>query len=248
MATLTAWTRTALRSVGSGARLISPALVTRLSSQRTWIRAFYGQRVGGRNVSAYVDALSFQLYPPAAGTPETSMTLLAAVRAILRKDRVSKPIWNTEANYGLLGGARVARTIPVARQIGNVMRTYVLNAQNRVARVYWYSWDLLRLSNTALVGGDRVTLTSAGRAFGTTRTWLLGTRPAGCTRSKVNTWTCTFTTASQIRRVVWNPTSSRSLVVPARTTATTWDPAAAARSAGSRVALGVVPVLLTTPR
>jgi hypothetical protein len=47
---------------------------------------------------------------------------------------------------------------------------------------------------------------------------------------------------------VWNPTSSRSLVVPARTTATTWDPTAAARSAGSRVAVGVVPVLLTTPR
>ena len=148
-------------------------------------------------MSAYVDALSFQLYPPAAGTPETSMTLLAAVRAILRKERVSKPIWNTEANYGLLGGGRAARTISVARQIGNVMRTYVLNAQNRVARVYWYSWDLLRLSNTALVAGDRVTLTAAGRAFGTTRTWLLGTRPAGCTRSKVNTWTCTFTTATQ---------------------------------------------------
>ncbi len=248
MATLTVWTRAALRSVGSGARLVSPAMVTRLSSQRTWIRAFYARHVAGKKVSTYVDALSFQLYPPAAGTPETSMTLLAAVRAILRKERVSKPIWNTEANYGLLGGGRSARTITVARQIGNVMRTYVLNAQNRVARVYWYSWDLLRLSNTPLVGSDRVTLTAAGRAFGTTRTWLLGTRPAGCTRSRVNTWTCTFTTATQTRRVVWNPTSSRSLVVPARTTATTWDPTVAARSAGSRVSLGVVPVLLTTPR
>jgi hypothetical protein len=248
MATLTAWTRAALRSVGSGARLVSPAMVTRLSSQRTWIRAFYGRRVAGKKVSAYVDALSFQLYPPAAGTPETSMTLLAAVRAILREQRVIKPIWNTEANYGLLGGGRTARTITVARQIGNVMRTYVLNAENRVSRVYWYSWDLLRLSNTPLVAGDRVSLTAAGRAFGTTRTWLLGTRPAGCTRSRVNTWTCTFTTGTQVRRVVWNPTSSRSLVVPARTTATTWDPTVAARSAGSKVAVGVVPVLLTTPR
>jgi hypothetical protein len=37
-------------------------------------------------------------------------------------------------------------------------------------------------------------------------------------------------------------------VVPARTTATIWDPAAATKSAGSRVTLGVVPVLLTAPR
>jgi hypothetical protein len=37
-------------------------------------------------------------------------------------------------------------------------------------------------------------------------------------------------------------------VVPARTTATTWDPTVAARSAGSKIAVGVVPVLLTSPR
>ena len=41
MATLTAWTRAALRAVDPSARLVAPALVSRLSSQQTWIKAFY---------------------------------------------------------------------------------------------------------------------------------------------------------------------------------------------------------------
>ena len=143
MATLTAWTRAALRSVDPSARLVAPALVSRLSSQQTWIKSFYSQKVARKNVSAYVDALSFQLYPTATGSPEASMTLLAGIRKFLAKNRIVKPIWNTEVNYGLIGGGAAARPISTERQVGNVIRTFVLNASNRVSRVYWYSWDLL---------------------------------------------------------------------------------------------------------
>ena len=125
------------------------------------------------------------------------------------------------------------------------MRTYVLNAENRVSRVYWYSWDLLRMSNTPLVIDDRITLTPAGQAFGTTRTWLLGTRPAGCSRPD-GTWTCTFTTANQIRRIVWNPSRSTSVRSPPGPSAAT----SRRQRAGSQrtVGVGTVPVLLTSPR
>ena len=142
MATLTAWTRAALRAVDPSARLVAPALVSRLSSQQTWIKAFYSQKVAKKNVSAYVDALSFQLYPTASGSPEASMTLLAGIRKTLAKNRIVKPIWNTEVNYGLVGGGVGARPISTDRQVGNVIRTFVLNASNKVSRVYWYSWDL----------------------------------------------------------------------------------------------------------
>ena len=104
MAVLTAWTRAALRSAGSSAQLIGPAMVTRLTSQQTYLRKFYDQRVNGKNVSRYVDALSFQLYPSATGAPESSMTLLRRVRLILARRSISKPIYNTEINYGLVGG------------------------------------------------------------------------------------------------------------------------------------------------
>ena len=251
MATLTAWTRAALRSVDRSATLVAPAMVTRLVSQRAWIKAFYGQRVGGRNVSAQVDALSFQLYPDAKGTPESSMTLLRAVRAILARYRVSKPIWNTEVNYGLVGGpgaGATARRIASVRQVGNVVRTYVLNAQNRVSRVYWYSWDLLGLSNTPLVETDRVTLTPAGQAFAATRSWLLGTRPAGCAVNRAGTYTCTFLSGREKRTVVWNPKKDVRVTIPKRTlSVASWDNPFVARS-GQRVRVGVVPLMIRTRR
>ena len=57
MATLTAWTRRRAAGGRPSARLVAPALVSRLSSQQTWIKAFYAQKVARKNVSAYVDAL-----------------------------------------------------------------------------------------------------------------------------------------------------------------------------------------------
>jgi hypothetical protein len=127
----------------------------------------------------------------------------------------------------------------------------VLNAENGVSRVYWYSWDLLRMSNTPLVMDDRITLTPAGNAFSTTRNWLLGTRPAGCTRAKTGTWTCAFTTAKQVRRIVWNPSRSASVTVHAGATfGSVSNSANVAKSqrAGSHVTVGVVPVMITTRR
>ena len=252
MATLTAWTRAALRAVDPTARLVAPALVTRLGSQRAWIKAFYSQSVAGKNVSAYVDALSFQLYPMSGSAPEASMTLLAAVRAILARYKVVKPIWNTEVNYGLVGGpvsGAAARPISSDRQVGNVMRTFVLNASNRVSRVYWYSWDLLGMSNTPLVQADQITLTPAGQAFATTRGWLLGARPVGCSRTRANTYTCTFTTATQTRRIVWNPSRSVTVTAPVRTSSvTTWSSAVRSARAGTKVRVGVIPVMISSRR
>lgn len=251
MATLTAWTRSALRAVDPTARLVAPALVTRLSSQQAWIKAYYSQRVARKNVSTYVDVLSFQLYPMATGSPEASMALLGSVRKILATNKVVKPIWNTEVNYGMVGGIGAAPASPIAteRQVGNVMRTFVLNAANRVSRVYWYSWDLLGMSNTPLVEADRLTLTPAGQAFGTTRGWLLGTRPVGCSRAKTNTWTCTFTTATQVRRIVWNPSRSTTVTAPVRTrSVTTWSAAVSPARAGTRVRVGIVPVMISSRR
>ncbi len=252
MATLTAWTDAALRAADPAAKLVAPALVTRLSSQQTWVSAFYSQKVARKNVSSYVDALSFQLYPVSNGTPEASMALLARVRKILARNRVSKPIWNTEVNYGLVGGPIAGASVtPLSsdRQVANVLRTFVLNAGNRVDRVYWYSWDLLGMANTQLVEADRTTLTPAGQAFGTARRWLVGSRPAGCARAKTGTWTCTFTTAKQTRRVVWNPARTTSVTLPTRrTAAATWQAAPLSRLSRGRVRVGPVPVLLTTPR
>ena len=225
MATLTSWTRSALTAVDRSATLVAPALVTRLSSQQQWVKAFYSRKVAGKNVSAFVDALSFQLYPLATGTPETSMSLLASVRKTLAKYKVRKPIWNTEVNYGLVSGpVPEAGVTPLSsiRQVGNVLRTFTLNAQHGVSRVYWYSWDMLAMSNTRLVETDRSTLTPAGRSFATAQAWLSGTRPAGCSRDRKGVYTCVFMKGREVRRVVWHPSRSVAVKVPKGSTVTTF--------------------------
>ena len=107
------------------------------------------------------------------------MALLASIRKVLAKHRIVKPIWNTEVNYGLVGGGgRRRAAISTERQVGNVIRTFVLNASSKVSRVYWYSWDLLGMSNTPMVEADRITLTPAGQAF-STLAQLAARRPSG---------------------------------------------------------------------
>lgn len=247
MAQLTQWTSEALKATDPNAKLVAPAMVARLAQQQAWIKAFYSQRPGAKNVSAYVDALSFQLYPLQAGSPEDSMVILRQVRAILAKYKVTKPIYNTEVNYGMVGGPNAgvpAKTIPVQAQVANVARTYLLNAENHVARVYWYSWDLTKMSNTAMVGPNQTSLTPAGRAYGVVRSWIVGTRPAGCSVKK-GTYVCTFTITGGVRRAVWNPSKTVTFAMPRTTTSySTVDGKAHHTKAGKKIKIGPVPVLL----
>ena len=123
MATLTRLASTIVNRNDSSAKVVSPAMAVRLSSQRSWLRTFYAQRTGGKKVAAYLDVVSLNLYPLASQKPEASMTLLAATRSTLRAAGVRKPIWNTEINYGLLGGG-TAKTV-AARDPGGLRRAHV---------------------------------------------------------------------------------------------------------------------------
>ena len=210
MATLTRLASTVVNRNDSSAKVVSPAMATRLSSQRLWLRTFYAQKTGGKKVSAYVDVVSLNLYPLASQKPEASMTLLAATRTMLRAAGVRKPIWNTEINYGLLGGG-TAKTVAADTQAAYVGRTFLLNAASDVKRVYWYSWDLQRLANTRLTFADGVTLTRAGTAYNVVRGWLLGSRVSGCPRDKAGTYICTMTYSGGVKRVYWNPSRKTSV-------------------------------------
>lgn len=227
-------------------------MVTRLSSQQQWINAFYGQKVDRKPVASYVDAVSFQLYPDAAGSPEASMTLLTGVRKILARHGVQKPLYNTEVNYGLVGGPQAgaaAASISPERQAAYVARTYLLNAGSRVGRVYWYRWDSRGLFNTVMVLDDDATLTAAGRAFAVTRSWILGTRPAGCSRARNGTYTCTYAAGRSVRRAVWHPSRSVAVAAPPRTTSyVTLDGVSHPTRAGRKVTVGELPVLFRTTR
>jgi hypothetical protein len=244
MALLTKGARDVLNVVNREAKLVAPALVTRLSGQRSWLNKFYAQRVGGRPVASYVDAVSVQLYPMATGKPEDSMALLGVNRAILARHGVNKPIWNTEVNYGMTG--KPVAPLSGSRQAAYVARTYLLNAANGVQRVYWYGWETQSIVNTRMVRSDLSSLTSAGTAFATVADWMRGARINSCPVSANGTYVCTLTKTGTTRHVYWNP--SRTVKVVTSGSATAYHPVDGSRQAlrgGSTITVGPVPVLVT---
>jgi polysaccharide biosynthesis protein PslG len=218
------------------AKVVAPAMVTRLEYQLVGLSRFYHQRVGGVPVWRYLDAVALSMYPLAsygrrAGVPEDSIRQLNAVRHRLRGDGVprSKPIWNTEVNYGLQSGSlggTPARRISESRQAANVVRTYLLNAAAGVKRVFWYRFDMRRqpgggqIANTLLTPlDDPERLTGAGGAYLRAQRWMHGTllgprhgRP--CRADRHGTHTCVVRDTAGRRYIYWNPFHGATVRLP----------------------------------
>ena len=234
MAQLTADAAQVRNQVDPGARLIAPALVARLPYQQKRIAQFYAQKVNGLPVWKYVDALSFNLYPldsyPSGsgtrpGTPEDSIRLLNQTKAILYVDGVPStvPIWDTEINYGMVGGGAASEPITDDLQVAYVMRTFLLNAALGVQRVNWYAYDMGNLPGGGTLGNTLLTdpnqrstepLTAGGQAFGRIQQWMAGTlvgttdgRP--CAHDLNGTYTCLIRYPDGgVGRFYWNPYGS----------------------------------------
>ena len=244
MALLTKLTRDAL---GRSRYLLAPAMVTRNSVQRTWMDKFYATKVNRRPVADYVNAVSLQLYPLPGGKPEDSMAILALDKKILAKYRVNKPIWNTEVNYGLSG--RRTAGLSANLQAANVSRTYLLNAAAGIKRTFWYSWNLQDIANTRMVARNGYTLTSAGKAYGVTRSWLVSSQVRSCTRDRQGTYTCTITYRGGVRRVFWNPTKAVTVAVAGATTHQLVDGTTRTYSPRTmRLKVGPAPVMIRSAR
>jgi hypothetical protein len=220
MAKLTKVTYKVVNRNDGKAKVVGPALATRLTGQRKWLRTYFAQRTGNRRVAGWMDVVSLHLYPLAQGGPETSMSLLSASRTMLRDLGVRKPIWNTEINYGLqTGGGGTARKISGRKQAANVARTYVLNAANGIKKVFWYSWEQQSLANTRLTYATG-SLSPAGKAYRTVQAWLGRSRMTGCSRDSRGTYTCTVKYSDGVRRIYWNP--SRKVYVRTPRSTTNW--------------------------
>jgi hypothetical protein len=216
MAQLTNTAYGVIKSIDPGALVVGPAFATRLSWQRTYLGTFYAQRIGGVPIWKRMDAMSLNLYPLDTGMPETSLKLLKQARKALalRGVPLTKPVWNSEVNYGLAtGGSGSSSVISQQRQAAYVLRTYLLNAAQKVKRVHWYMWDMPAIGNTKMVAADGYTPTLAGKAFGLAQSWMLGGTMVGptksslpCAKDRNGTYTCVIKYAKGVKRVYWNPT------------------------------------------
>lgn len=225
------------KSVDPGAKLIGPSMVVRLPFEQKGISEFYKTKVGGKPVWKYVDALGFSLYPvdrvkvgkhgSRAAGPEDSIALLTLVKKLLRQDHVpaGMNLWNNEINYGLTTGknsGKPAAKISSARQVANVMRTYLLYGAAGVKRVFWYAYDMSTMAGGGTLGNTLMTnpnnpaggaLTPAGKALSRIQTWMKGTlvgtgSKAPCAADKKGTYTCLVRYKSGVGRIYWNPTKT----------------------------------------
>jgi polysaccharide biosynthesis protein PslG len=254
MAQLTKAMHDARDAVAPRAKVVAPPLVTRLQYQLDAIRSYETQRVGGKPVWRYYDAVALSLYPLATyhgrtGVPEDSIRQLRAAQKQLRRSGVpaSKPIWDTEVNYGLQGG-EVATPASTEQQQANVALTYLINAAGGIGRVYWYAWDLHAIADTDLVGADNATPSAAGSAFATVRRWLLGSKVESCQRTG-GFWQCALQTPTGTARVYWVPGGGQASVTTAfdaTSAETLGQPAAAIPLGGTTLEVGALPVLVSS--
>jgi hypothetical protein len=245
MARLTKATYDVLQAVSPGARLVAPAFVTRTMTQQRLLGSFYSQTVDGRSMASLVDVASLQLYPTRNGTPEDSMQILAADRAILARHGVRKPLWTTEINYGLDGSGQV-RGASADRQRANVARTYLLNAANGIDRVYWYAWDLGNgIANTRLSNGGGAS--AAGVAFRVVEQWMAGTSMHGCDVTR-GAYLCTLTYSGGVRRVYWHPSRTTTVTLPAGAKTISRLDGSRSSPTGSTLRIGSSPVMVESKR
>jgi hypothetical protein len=222
--------------VDKRAKVVAPGMVTRLDYQLKAMAEYYHQKVGGKRVFRYVDAVALSLYPLPTyghrrGVPEDTVKQLKVVKRVLHRAHVpaSKAIWNTEINYGLNTGSKAgtaASRITPARQAANVMRTYLLSAATGVKRVFWYRYDWPQIPGGGTIGNTLLTdpdntaqVTKAGRAYARAQVWMHGTllgsrghRP--CPKDRHGTYRCVVKDSSGKRYIYWNPFRSAGVRVP----------------------------------
>jgi polysaccharide biosynthesis protein PslG len=189
-------------------RLIAPSFVARTNTRP--MDLYWQQRVHGRTMNSLVDAVALSLYPATDGGPEAGVARLAYLRrAILGFRHVTKPVWTTEMNYGLVKGGSTDPVVELApsRQAAYVVRTYLLQAAADVRRVFWYGWSQRGNVSTVLsVDGEA---TAAGLAFARAQRWMLGSRLAGCRTvaagHRRGMVICTLRDSRGLKRVMWHP-------------------------------------------
>ncbi len=88
-----------------------------------------------------VDGYTFHTYPRAAGGPEQRAQSIALFKEMLALAKApTKPIWDTEINYGLGGLDETRREINGAQAQGYLAQTFIDAARYGVEQVDWYLW------------------------------------------------------------------------------------------------------------
>lgn len=241
-----------IKRIDPRATVLAPSATLR-GSGLTWL-THYAQAGG----FSYADGINVHAYPKPEGTPEDAMALLRRARDTLAARGVRLPVYDTEINYGMPVGGKGSRAeLTAVQQSAFVARTYLLAQSEKVARTYWYSWtnapslsvQMTEPGLPGLAGIPQGTQNAApARAFVVVAGWLKGSM-APCTIDRSGTYSCTVRYSRGTGVVRWNPKANVSVKAPAYTTTRQDVYGKITRTkAGSRVRVGIAPVMFRTTR
>ncbi len=130
--------------------------------------------------------------------PEALVQQIAALRAVLAHHHVDLPIWNTEGGWG-----KNAQLPDPDDQAAFLVKWYLINFTDGIARAYWYQWDNL---DWGTLWHESTGLTAAGKAADQVYGWLDGVTAASPCRQKgaSSLWTCELKKRNVRYEVAWS--------------------------------------------
>jgi hypothetical protein len=172
MASLAARVYPIIKSIDPAAIVTTPAVSSSgwPLSHDAWLDEYLAAG-GGK----YADVIAWHGYSgrndrPAL-PPEGLSDQIAALRKVLAKHNMSQmPIWNTEGGWG-----KNAQLPDENAQAAFLVKWFLINFTNGIARAYWYQWDNPEWGTLWRQDGG---MTSAGKAAGQVVSWLDGTTAA----------------------------------------------------------------------
>jgi Glycosyl hydrolases family 39 len=207
-------------------------------SHDAWLDEYF-KSGGGK----YADVIAWHGYAgrndhPAL-PPEGLARQIEALRAVLARYQLTdKPIWNTEGGWG-----KDAQLPDEKEQAAFLVKWYLINFSNGVARAYWYQWDNSEWGTLWREGSG---ITPAGKAAQQVAGWLAGSMPVspcGATGTS-GLWTCDLKKGNVIFRVAWSTSGQAPYQDVASLASITEVGGEKQAPPGGTISVGLMPVLL----
>lgn len=216
MAELTKRAYDIIKSIDPNATVVAPSMGTRLGSKGSTLSKkftkYYTQYLAELKKDNWpIDVWAAHTYPASLGTPvDRGLLIKGYMNALKKAGAPSKPIWDTENNFGLAGPGpqNPDQDITDRRAYSWTAQTYLDALRFGISRVYWYAWG----PENDLVGIQMYEGTPGATAYATVQDWIVGTTYKGCTGgNKGKPVTCTFDKGGKTTKVVWTEKGRKSV-------------------------------------
>lgn len=213
MAQLTSEAYKIIRKCDPTAKVVAASSTVRLQSAYKKFFPAYLKEL--KKLSWPIDVVSVHLYPAGTGTPGDRANYITQVKSDMKAAKVpaSKPLWDTEINYGIKGpGSKYPhKSIGGSQAAAWVAQTYLDNIRLGVGRAYWYFWA----PQSNLVGIQMNTGSPGAKGYQLVYEWLNG-KYYTCTSGAVNT--CALGDYATPQVIAWASKGSGTFTVPANVT------------------------------